>query len=442
MNMHSRSGERMTGASPFGETQDLLRFVACGSVDHGKSTLLGRLLYESKQLFTDQIEALAADSRKYGTQGEELDYSLLLDGLAAEREQNITIDVAYRFFSTPRRKFIVIDTPGHEQYSANMATGASVADLALVLVSANEGLTRQSRRHIAIVGMLGIQDVVLVVNKMDCAGWRQDTFRALEAEFREVAADSGIDNVVAIPVAAKSGDNIAAHSPHMAWYRGATLLDYLEHAEPSRAGAAGPLRMPIQLVNRPDSQFRGYSGLITSGAVEVGMRVKLFPSGVGSHIARIVTYDGDLVRAEAGQSVTLTFADQIDASRGDIVADAGRSPAVTQRIGARIFWMGEQPLRSGRRYLAKLGTRTVAATASANLSVTDLDRRRSIATQEIAQNAIGTCTLQFDRPVAADRYAESRDTGSFILIDPESFDTVGMGCIERIDAPARGKSSF
>jgi sulfate adenylyltransferase large subunit len=442
MNMHSRSGERMTGASPFGETQDLLRFVACGSVDHGKSTLLGRLLYESKQLFTDQIEALAADSRKYGTQGEELDYSLLLDGLAAEREQNITIDVAYRFFSTPRRKFIVIDTPGHEQYSANMATGASVADLALVLVSANEGLTRQSRRHIAIVGMLGIQDVVLVVNKMDCAGWRQDTFRALETEFREIAADSGIDNVVAIPVAAKSGDNIAAHSPHMAWYRGATLLDYLEHAEPSRAGAAGPLRMPIQLVNRPDSQFRGYSGLITSGAVEVGMRVKLFPSGVGSHIARIVTYDGDLVRAEAGQSVTLTFADQIDASRGDIVADAGRSPEVTERIGARIFWMGEQPLRSGRRYLAKLGTRTVAATASANLSVTDLDRRRSVATQEIAQNAIGTCTLEFDRPVAADRYAESKDTGSFILIDPESFDTVGMGCIERIDAPGRGKPSF
>jgi sulfate adenylyltransferase large subunit len=442
MNMHSRSGERMAGVSPFGEMQDLLRFVACGSVDHGKSTLLGRLLYESKQLFTDQIEALAADSRKYGTQGEELDYSLLLDGLAAEREQNITIDVAYRFFSTPRRKFIVIDTPGHEQYSANMATGASVADLALVLVSANEGLTRQSRRHIAIVGMLGIQDVVLVVNKMDCAGWRQDTFRALETEFREIAADSGIDNVVAIPVAAKSGDNIAAHSPHMAWYRGATLLDYLEHAEPSRAGAAGPLRMPIQLVNRPDSQFRGYSGLITSGAVEVGMRVKLFPSGVGSHIARIVTYDGDLVRAEAGQSVTLTFADQIDASRGDIVADAGRSPEVTERIGARIFWMGEQPLRSGRRYLAKLGTRTVAATASANLSVTDLDRRRSVATQEIAQNAIGTCTLEFDRPVAADRYAESKDTGSFILIDPESFDTVGMGCIERIDAPGRGKPSF
>jgi sulfate adenylyltransferase large subunit len=442
MNMHSRSGERMNGVSPFGETQDLLRFVACGSVDHGKSTLLGRLLYESKQLFTDQIEALAADSRKYGTQGEELDYSLLLDGLAAEREQNITIDVAYRFFSTPRRKFIVIDTPGHEQYSANMATGASVADLALVLVSANEGLTRQSRRHIAIVGMLGIQDVVLVVNKMDCADWRQDTFRALETEFREIAADSGIDNVVAIPVAAKSGDNIAAHSPHMAWYRGATLLDYLEHAEPSRAGAAGPLRMPIQLVNRPDSQFRGYSGLITSGAVEVGMRVKLFPSGVGSHIARIVTYDGDLVRAEAGQSVTLTFADQIDASRGDIVADADRSPEVTERIGARIFWMGEQPLRSGRRYLAKLGTRTVAATASANLSVTDLDRRRSVATQEIAQNAIGTCTLEFDRPVAADRYAESKDTGSFILIDPESFDTVGMGCIERIDAPGRGKPSF
>ena len=437
MNVHSRSGERMPGESPFGETQSLLRFVACGSVDHGKSTLLGRLLYESKQLFTDQLEALAADSRKYGTQGDELDYSLLLDGLAAEREQNITIDVAYRFFSTPRRKFIVIDTPGHEQYSANMATGASVADLALVLVSANEGVTRQTRRHIAIVGMLGIKDVVLVVNKMDRAGWREDTFHALEAEFREIAADSGIRNVVTIPAAAKTGDNIAAHSPHMPWYRGATLLHYLEHVVPARTGAAGPLRMPIQLVNRPDAQFRGYSGLITSGAVEVGMPVKLFSSGVSSRIARIVTYDGDLVRAEAGQSVTLTLADQIDASRGDMIADADRTPAVTERIGARVFWMGERPLQPGQKYLAKLGTRTVTATAGPDLMVTDLDRRRTIDAPSIAQNAIGTCSLDFDRPVAVDRYAECRDTGSFILIDSESFDTVAMGCIEQIHEPPR-----
>ena len=437
MNVHSRSGERMLGESPSGETQSLLRFVACGSVDHGKSTLLGRLLYESKQLFTDQLEALAADSRKYGTQGDELDYSLLLDGLAAEREQNITIDVAYRFFSTPRRKFIVIDTPGHEQYSANMATGASVADLALVLVSANEGMTRQTRRHIAIVGMLGIKDVVLVVNKMDRAGWREDTFHALQAEFREIAADSGIRNVVTIPAAAKTGDNIAAHSPHMPWYRGATLLHYLEHVVPARTGAAGPLRMPIQLVNRPDAQFRGYSGLITSGAVEVGMPVKLFSSGVSSRIARIVTYDGDLVRAEAGQSVTLTLADQIDASRGDMIADADRTPAVTGRIGARVFWMGERPLQPGQKYLAKLGTRTVTATAGADLTVTDLDQRRTIDAPSIVQNAIGTCPLDFDRPVAVDRYAECRDTGSFILIDPESFDTVAMGCIEQIHEPPR-----
>lgn len=437
MNVHSRSGERMSGESPFGETQSLLRFVACGSVDHGKSTLLGRLLYESKQLFTDQLEALAADSRKYGTQGDELDYSLLLDGLAAEREQNITIDVAYRFFSTPRRKFIVIDTPGHEQYSANMATGASVADLALVLVSANEGMTRQTRRHIAIVGMLGIKDVVLVVNKMDRAGWREDTFHALEAEFREIAADSGIRNVVTIPAAAKTGDNIATHSPHMPWYRGATLLHYLEHVVPARTGAAGPLRMPIQLVNRPDAQFRGYSGLITSGAVEVGMPVKLFSSGVSSRIARIVTYDGDLVRAEAGQSVTLTLADQFDASRGDMIADADRTPAVTERIGARVFWMGERPLQPGQKYLAKLGTRTVTATAGPDLTVTDLDRRRTIDAPSIVQNAIGTCSLDFDRPVAVDRYAECRDTGSFILIDPESFDTVAMGCIEQIHEPPR-----
>jgi sulfate adenylyltransferase large subunit len=436
MNVHSRPGELTPGEHHLGHAQSLLRFVACGSVDHGKSTLLGRLLYESKQLFTDQLETLAADSRKYGTQGEELDYSLLLDGLAAEREQNITIDVAYRFFSTPRRKFIVIDTPGHEQYSANMATGASVADLALVLVSANEGLTRQTRRHIAIVGMLGITDVVLVVNKMDRADWRQDTFRELEAEFRDIAADSGIGNVVAIPVAAKSGDNIASRSSHMPWYRGTTLLDYLEHVEPARADARGPLRMPIQLVNRPDARFRGYSGLITSGTVEVGMPAKIFPSGAGSRIARIVTYDGDLVRAEAGQSVTLTLADQIDASRGDIIADAEHPPTVTQRIGARVFWMGERPLQPGRKYLAKLATRTVSATAGADLTVIDLDQRRTVGAKEIAPNAIGTCTLEFDRPVAVDRYSECKDTGSFILIDPENFDTVGMGCVERVDAQA------
>jgi sulfate adenylyltransferase large subunit len=437
MNVHSRPGERMNGDSPFGQTQSLLRFVACGSVDHGKSTLLGRLLYESKQLFTDQLDTLAADSRKYGTQGEELDYSLLLDGLAAEREQNITIDVAYRFFSTPQRKFIVIDTPGHEQYTANMATGASVADLALVLVSANEGLTRQTRRHIAIVGMLGITDVVLVVNKMDSAGWRQDTFRGLEAEFRDITADSGMANVVAIPVAAKSGDNIAHRSPHMPWFRGATLLEYLEHVVPSRSGAQAPLRMPIQLVNRPDPQFRGYSGLIVSGAVDVGMPVKLFPSGASSRIARIVTYDGDLARAEVGQSVTLTLVDQIDASRGDIIADPDQAPTVTERIGARVFWMNERPLQPGQKYLAKTATRTVTATASADLTITDLDQRRTVGAPSIAQNEIGTCTLTFDRPIAVDRYGECKDTGSFILIDPDSFDTVGMGCVEHIYEPPR-----
>jgi len=285
--------------------------------------------------------------------------------------------------------------------------------------------------------MLGVSDVVLVVNKMDRAGWREDAFRTLEAEFREFAADSGIGNVVAIPVAAKNGDNIATRSPLMPWYRGATLLDYLEHVEPAHAGARGPLRMPIQLVNRPDARFRGYSGLITSGAVEVGMPVRLFPSGVSSRIERIVTYDGDLVRAEAEQSVTLTLADQIDALRGDVIAGADQAPAVTRRIGARVFWMGERPLGPGQQYLAKLGTRTVTATADADLTVIDLDRRRAVAAQAIAQNAIGTCTLEFDRPVAADRYSECKDTGSFILIDPESFDTVGMGCIERIDAPPR-----
>ena len=446
MNMHPRAAERASGADrPWQQQKSLLRFVACGSVDQGKSTLIGRLLYESSQLLADQLDALAADSRRYGTQGGELDFSLLLDGLAAEREQKITIDVAYRFFATARRKFIVIDAPGHEQYTANMATGASVADLALVLVGADEGLTRQTRRHLAILSMLGVSDIVLVVNKMDRVGWSEDAFRALESEFREIARDigtwnrnRGIESIVCIPAAAKSGDNVVDRSPHMSWYRGATLLEHLERVEPARTSEQAPFRMPIQLVNRPDPSFRGYSGLITSGAVDVGMAVKIFPSGRSSRIARIVTFDGDLVRAEAGRSVTLTFVDQIDASRGDVVAETDQTPEVTDRIGARVFWMSEQPLKSGQKYLCKLATRTVKASIGPHLIVTDLDRRRPVGAESIAQNGIGTCTLHFDRSIPVDRYSEYKDTGSFILIDPKTYDTMGMGCIEQVSAsPSR-----
>lgn len=420
----------------------LLRFVACGSVDHGKSTLLGRLLYESKQLLDDQLEALTSESRRFGTQGQELDFSLLLDGLAAEREQKITIDVAYRFFATQHRKFIVIDAPGHEQYTANMATGASNADLALVLVAADEGLTRQSRRHLLILSLLGIGNVVLAVNKMDRVGWSRDVFSAIETEFREVAGSLGIGDIACIPVAAKSGDNVVSRSHRMPWHHGPTLLEYLEQAKPPAAPILGPFRMPVQLVNRPDPDFRGYSGLVTSGAVSVGMPVRILPSGRRTRVARIVTFDGDLVRAEAGRSVTLTFDDQIVASRGDVVAGIEQPPEVSDRISVRLFWMGEAPLEPGRRYLLKLATSTATASAEPGLSTLDLDSQRPVRAKSIAQNEIGVCTLKLDRPVAVDPYAECKDTGSLILIDPDTCDTVGMGCVERISgSPSRSRLS-
>jgi sulfate adenylyltransferase large subunit len=417
----------------------LLRFIACGSVDHGKSTLIGRLLYESKQLFEDQLDALASDSRRFGTQGDELDFALLLDGLAAEREQKITIDVAYRFFATARRKFIVIDAPGHEQYTANMATGASVADLALILVSAEEGLTRQTKRHAVVLSMLGVRNIVLAVNKMDRVGWSEVLFRSMEAQFREFAAALGIDDVVSIPLAAKSGDNVAGRSAHMPWYAGPSLLDYLEQAEPFRPAARQPFRMPIQWVSRPHADFRGYSGLIARGEVHAGMPVTILPSGRVTRIARIATFDGDLARAGVGRSVTLTFTDQIDASRGDVVVGVEAAPVIADRIAARLFWINSEALKPGRRYLLKLATTTVTATIEPAINVFDLDTRRLIAAEALAQNEIGSGTLKLERPIAVDRYADCKDTGSFILIDPESYDTVGMGCVE--DVPASGDAA-
>jgi sulfate adenylyltransferase large subunit len=414
--------------------KSLLRFIACGSVDHGKSTLIGRLLYESKQVFEDQLDALASDSRKFGAEGGELDFSLLVDGLAAEREQKITIDVAYRFFATARRKFIVIDAPGHEQYTANMATGASVADLALVLVGADEGLTRQTRRHAVVLSMLGVRNVVLAVNKMDRAGWSEAAFRAMEAQFREFATALCIDAVVAIPLAAKSGDNIASRSPHMPWYDGPSLLDYLEEVEPARSVGRQPFRMPIQWVTRPNADFRGYSGLIAGGEVYAGMPVTILPSGRATRISRIATFDGDLARAGVGRSVTLTFADQVDASRGDVVVGRDAAPTMTDRISARLFWMNSEALKPGRHYLFKLATTTVNAQIEAGVRVFDLDTRRLVGADAVAQNEIGLGTLKLDRPIAVDRYADCKDTGSFILIDPESYDTVGMGCVEEAAA--------
>jgi sulfate adenylyltransferase large subunit len=438
--VHAQPAEPAFSAPLHGqERKSLLRFIACGSVDHGKSTLIGRLLYDSKQVFDDQLDALAADSRKFGTQGDALDFSLLLDGLAAEREQNITIDVAYRFFSTARRKFIVIDAPGHEEYTANMATGASVADLALVLVAVQEGLTRQTKRHLVILSMLGVRHVVLAVNKMDRVGWSRDAFGAIESGFRELAADLGFVDVACIPVAAKSGANVISRSEHLPWYHGPSLLDYLETVEPARTANLDPLRMPVQWVNRPDPDFHGCSGLIASGEVYVGMPVKIFPAGGVTRVARIATFDGDLGRATAGRSVTLTFTDRLDASRGDMVAAVERAPVVTQRVRARIFWMKDRPLVRDQNYLIKLATSTATACVEAGLSVIDLDTRRAVTAESIGPNEVGHCTLTFDRAIALDRYEDCRDTGSFILIDPESFDTVAMGCVEEI-TPRQSRS--
>ena len=412
------------------QRKSLLRFVVCGSVDHGKSTLIGRLLYEAGLLFADQLDALDQDSRRHGTQGEERDFALLLDGLAAEREQKITIDVAYRFFTTARRKYIVADAPGHEQYTRNMATGASTADLALLLVSASDGLTRQTRRHALIVSTFGVRRFVVAVNKMDLVGWSELRFAAIEAEFRALAKDLGVDDIVFIPLAARDGDNIVFRSQRMRWYHGPALLGYLEEAEIAPRPQGSAFRMPVQWVNRPDPTFRGYCGLIAGGEVFTGMPVQVLPVGQRTNVARIVTADGDLARAGVGQAVVLTFADEIDASRGDVVAEVGPSALVTNRLYARIVWIGQDALVPGRPYLLKLASATVKATVAPGLHLIDLETQRSAPADRLPTNAIGTAVVALDRLVAVDRYADCRETGSFILIDPESFDTVGMGIVE------------
>jgi sulfate adenylyltransferase large subunit len=419
------------------ENTSLLRFIVCGSVDHGKSTLIGRLLYEAGVLFEDQLTALDQDSRRHDTEGVGRDFSLLLDGLAAEREQKITIDVAYRFFATARRKFIVADAPGHEQYTRNMATGASTADVALLLVSASEGLTRQTRRHALIASMLGVRRFVVVINKMDLIGWSQLKFRALETEAKLLAAEIGINEIVVVPVAARSGDNVVTRSGRMDWYSGATLLEYLEQVETGSRPGLAALRMPIQLVNRPNSNFRGYSGLIVGGEVRPGMDVRIVPFGNTTRIDRIVTPDGDLRCAIAGQSVTLTFADEIDASRGDVVVEAAAPFGVADRVSARFVWFDEEPLAPDRPYLLKLGAATVRAMIEPDLHVVDLDSFNAARAERLQGNEIGTGFVQLDRPVAVDRYVDNAATGSFILIDPESCNTVGIGMIEAVHADQR-----
>jgi sulfate adenylyltransferase large subunit len=412
------------------ESKSLLRFITCGSVDDGKSTLIGRLLYETKLLFEDQVSALERDSAKHGMdEAGGLDFALLVDGLAAEREQGITIDVAYRFFTTETRKFIVADTPGHEEYTRNMATGASTADLAVILVDARKGLITQTRRHSLIVSMLGVRKVIVAINKMDLVGWSQSTFAEIEAEYRNFAKGLDFGEITCIPLAAKPGDNVAARSLNMDWYRGPTLLEQLEATEVD-APTEQPFRMGVQWVNRPNSDFRGYAGLITGGAVRPGMPVRVWPAGRETRVERIVTYDGDLPVAVAGQTVTLTFTDDIDASRGDLVAEPDSPPQVSDRLSARILWMQGEALAPGRSYLMKLGSRSAVATVSVLSGGIDLSTLKPKAADRLAVNEIGDCVLTLDREVAFDRYAENRETGSFILIDRETFDTLGMGLVQ------------
>ncbi len=411
------------------EHKSLLRFITCGSVDDGKSTLIGRLLYESKLIFDDQLAALAQDSRRVGTRGGELDFALLVDGLAAEREQGITIDVAYRYFSTDKRKFIVADTPGHEQYTRNMVTGASTADLAVILIDARKGVLTQTRRHSFLVRLLGIPRVVLAVNKMDLVDYARATFERILADYREFAARIGLTDIAAIPLSAVYGDNVLEHGGNMPWYTGPTLLEHLEHVPVPDELPGRPFRMPVQWVNRPNSSFRGFCGQVASGRVRPGERVRVLPSGRESELARIVTADGELPEAVAGQSVTLLLAAEIDVSRGDVIAAGDAPPQVASQFEATLVWLHEEPLLQGRAYLMKAGPRTVSATVMPIKYRINVNTLEHAAAERLELNDIGVCELELDQPIAFEPYAESRALGAFILIDRVSNATVGAGLI-------------
>ncbi|HEY5804031.1 MAG TPA: sulfate adenylyltransferase subunit CysN [Lysobacter sp.] len=412
------------------ETKGLLRFITCGSVDDGKSTLIGRLLYESRALFDDQLSALESDSRRHGTRNGEIDYALLLDGLSAEREQGITIDVAYRFFSTDKRKFIVADCPGHEQYTRNMATGASTADVAVVLVDARKGLLAQTRRHTYIASLLGIRHVLLAVNKMDLVGFDFAVFDEIVAGYRVLADHLGIANVQAVPLSALQGDNLIQRSTNTPWYDGPSVLEYLENVDASRSDADIGFRLPVQWVNRPDQDFRGFAGTIAAGAVRPGDEIVVLPSGRRSTVARIVTAVGDLALVGEGQAVTLTLRDELDISRGDIIADAHKPPQVADQFAAHMLWMGEQALLPGRPYWLKIGTRTVSASVTEIKHKIDVNTQEPLAAKHLELNEVGYCNLYLDQPVPFEAYADSRTLGGFILIDRQSNATVAAGTLE------------
>jgi bifunctional enzyme CysN/CysC len=434
----SKRGEQ--GSVPIAEQVDaylrqqlqksLLRFITCGSVDDGKSTLIGRLLYDSKLIYEDQLALLEADSKRVGTQGQNIDFALLVDGLAAEREQGITIDVAYRFFSTDRRKFIVADTPGHEQYTRNMVTGASTADLAVILIDARKGVLTQTRRHSFLVHLLGIRQIVLAINKMDLVGFDKETFDTIVTDYRRFGDSIGISDFLALPISALAGDNVSTRSTHTPWYNGPALLEHLEEvAVDVDAAQSQPFRMPVQWVNRPHADFRGFSGLVCAGTVKPGDKVRVLPSGTTSVVSRLLDADLDTPLAIAGQSVTVCLQDHVDCSRGDVLAAADAPPQVADQFEATLVWMAEDAMLAGRPYWLKLATQTVSATVQAPKYQINVNTMEHLAVKTLTMNAIGVCTLATDRPIVFESYEMNHDLGGFILIDKLSNATVAAGML-------------
>ncbi len=412
-----------------GGERDVLRFLTCGSVDSGKSTLIGRMLYDSKLIYDDHLEDLAAISETAGTVEGGIDFALLLDGLQAEREQGITIDVAYRYFSTPKRKFIVADAPGHEQYTRNMATGASTAQAAVMVVDVRKGILPQTRRHSFIAGLMGVDTVILAVNKMDLVDFDRQAFDRIVTDYRAFAVKARIKDVLAIPLAALTGDNVAERSAHTPWYEGPVFLEALESIEIDNAGANTPFRFPVQLVCRPDAEFRGFAGTVTGNTVKTGDTVKVFPSARESRIARIVTGDGDTDEARAGDAVTLVLDDDIDISRGDVIASADDAPDVTNQFAAHVIWMDEQPLIPERRYILKLGTSKVGAAVTELKHKVNVDTLEHTAAKTLEMNDIAFCNFALDRPIVFEPYEKNAALGGFILIDRLTRNTVGAGTI-------------
>ena len=412
------------------EKKDLLRFLTCGSVDDGKSTLIGRLLYDTKLIFEDQLASIEKDSKKHGTVGDDIDLALLVDGLQAEREQGITIDVAYRFFTTDKRKFIVADTPGHEQYTRNMATGASNSDLAVILIDARKGILTQTRRHSFIVSLLGIKHVVLAVNKIDLMDYSQDVFDKIVADYKAFAADFGFETLQAIPLSARYGDNVLTRSDKLDWYKGPTLVEHLETVQIEQDQSQKPFRLQVQWVNRPDLNFRGFSGTVSSGTVKPGDEVLVAKSGKSSKVKSIVTYDGDLPVAAAGQAITLTLEDEIDISRGDVLSAIDARPEVSDQFQARLIWMSEQELIPGRTMLVKIGARTVSASVTEIKYQTDVNTFAHIAAKTLKLNEVAVVNFALQEPVAFDPYADNHEMGAFIVIDRVSNLTLGAGMVD------------